>query len=175
MVLSITVSDTNLFAGTLDGGIFCSTDNGTNWRAVNAGLTRRDIPALATSGTNLFAGTTNSVWRRPLSELASVEVHSSEVPAGFSLSQNYPNPFNPFTIIKYTVGGTRGEGRWLAVSVKLAVYDLLGRGVAVLVDERKQPGSYEVGFDGSGLASGVYIYRLTAGSSTQARTMVLLK
>jgi len=59
--------------------------------------------------------------------------------------------------------------------VKLAVYDVLGREVAVLVNERKVAGSYEVRFNGAGLASGVYIYRLAAGSFVQARTMLLLK
>ncbi len=57
----------------------------------------------------------------------------------------------------------------------LTVYDVLGREVATLVDEVKAPGSYEVRFDGSGLASGVYVYRLTAGSFVQAQKMVLLK
>jgi len=74
----------------------------------------------------------------------------------FALEQNYPNPFNPKTVVTYqvpTVSKTR-----------IAIYDLLGREVAVLVDGQKGPGSYEVTFDATGLASGVYLYRLTAGS-----------
>ena len=71
--------------------------------------------------------------------------------------------------------GAGNGGLGPGVGVKIAVYDLLGREVAVLVNERKQPGSYEVSFDASALASGVYFYRLTAGSFSQARTMVLLK
>ena len=59
--------------------------------------------------------------------------------------------------------------------VKITVYDILGREVAVLVNERKAPGTYEVQFDAAGLASGTYIYRLTAGSVVQSRTMLLLK
>jgi hypothetical protein len=59
--------------------------------------------------------------------------------------------------------------------VKLVVFDLLGREVAVLVNERKAPGSYEATFDANGLASGVYVYRLTAGSFVQSRKMVLVK
>ena len=59
--------------------------------------------------------------------------------------------------------------------MKLVVYDLLGREVAVLVNEGKGPGTYEVAFDGNGLASGVYVYRLTAGSFVQSRKMVLVK
>jgi hypothetical protein len=88
-------------------------------------------------------------------------------PDQFALMQNYPNPFNPMTTIKYTVGGNRG--------VSLIVYDVLGRELAVLVNERKSSGNYEVTFDGSGLASGVYICRLTAGTFTQTRRMILLR
>lgn len=98
----------------------------------------------------------------------------SAEPSIFQLSQNYPNPFNPKTSIKYTVGGTKGQGPGIS-KIRLVVYDLLGREVAVLVNEPKAAGSYELTFDGSGLASGMYIYRLTAGSFVQSRKMVLVK
>jgi hypothetical protein len=83
------------------------------------------------------------------------------------LYQNYPNPFNPSTVVRYQVP--------VANMVRLAVYDMLGREVSVLVDERKGPGSYEVQFNGSGLASGVYICRLTTGHSDQTRKLLLLR
>jgi hypothetical protein len=95
-----------------------------------------------------------------------------EVPRVFSLAQNFPNPFNPSSKIRYQVA---------AVSdVKITLYDVLGREVAVLVNERKLPGHYEVSFsakggEGNGLSSGVYIYRMTAGSYVQSRKMILLK
>jgi photosystem II stability/assembly factor-like uncharacterized protein len=89
------------------------------------------------------------------------------VPEGFCLFQNYPNPFNPRTGVRFQVPGVS--------DVNIAVYDILGREVAVLVHERKLPGSYEVTFDGSGLASGVYFYRLTAGTFAQTRKLVLLR
>ena len=85
----------------------------------------------------------------------------------FNLSQNYPNPFNPTTLIRYTIAGSK--------EVKLGVYDILGREVAVLVNERRGPGSYEVTFDGSGLSSGVYVYRLIVGNFVESRKMVLMK
>jgi len=91
----------------------------------------------------------------------------SKLPAASALLQNYPNPFNPKTGIRFQVPGVS--------DVKLAVYDVLGREVTVLVNERKAPGNYEVEFDGRRLASGVYIYRLTAGTFTQVRKMVLLR
>jgi hypothetical protein len=92
---------------------------------------------------------------------------SAPIPTGFSLMQNYPNPFNPVTVVGYQLP---------AVSdVRLGVYDLLGREVAVLVNEKEAAGTHEVKFDGSGLASGVYLYRLTAGDFIQTRKLVLLR
>ena len=91
----------------------------------------------------------------------------SEAPLHFSLSQNYPNPFNPTTGIRYQVSGVSG--------VRLTVYDLLGREVVVLVNEKQAPGSYEVKFDGARLASGVYVYRLEAGAFVAAKKMIILK
>jgi hypothetical protein len=96
------------------------------------------------------------------------------IPEQTALYQNYPNPFNPSTIIKYTVGGNRGQGLGVR-DVTLIVYDVLGREVAVLVNEKKQPGTYTVQFDGSALASGVYFYRLKAGSSVQSRKMLIVR
>ena len=116
--------------------------------------------------------------------LTDVPSHQDARPLGFFLAQNYPNPFNPLTVIKYTVGGTGGEGRGEtgaesrgpgASRTTLVVYDMLGRQVATLVDEVKRPGSHEVTFDASGLASGVYVYRLQAGAFVQARKMLLLR
>ena len=89
------------------------------------------------------------------------------VPARFELSQNYPNPFNSKTVF--------GSRLRVAGQVRLVLYDILGREVAVLVNERRAAGSYQDSFDAAGLASGVYIYRLTAGSFVQSRTMVLLR
>jgi hypothetical protein len=88
-------------------------------------------------------------------------------PMTFTLDQNYPDPFNPTTAVSYQLSA--------ASEVKLAVYDILGREVAVLVNERKAPGRYEATFDASRLASGVYIYRLTAGQNGASRKMILLK
>jgi len=172
------------FAGTEYDGIFLSADSGRSWKAVNDGLPGKHIRALAVSGTSLFAAGDNcGVWRRPLSEITSVILDAGQEPMRFGLAQNYPNPFNPTTTITYSLGGVVAlsgappsgvEGR-AATTVKLVVYDLLGREVAVLVNERKAPGSYEVTFDGAPLASGVYIYRLTAGAFVASKQMVLVK
>jgi photosystem II stability/assembly factor-like uncharacterized protein len=89
------------------------------------------------------------------------------VPISFTLEQNFPNPFNPSTTISYAIPA--------AAHVRLVVYDLLGRTVAVLVDSWESSGRYSVRFDGSQEASGVYLYRLEAGKNELTRKLVLLK
>jgi glucose/arabinose dehydrogenase len=88
----------------------------------------------------------------------------------FELQQNFPNPFNPVTTIRYGIPTGSAE-----TDVRLTVYDLLGREVAVLVNTRHPAGTYEVNFDASRVASGVYLYRLSAGDLVQTRAMLLLK
>ncbi|VAX28701.1 hypothetical protein MNBD_IGNAVI01-587, partial [hydrothermal vent metagenome] len=96
-------------------------------------------------------------------------------PKEFELYQNYPNPFNPSTTIKYSIPDV---GKEHAPFVQLVVYDILGRGVATLVNKQQKPGNYEVTFDASvnrRITSGVYIYRIQAGEFVKSRKMILLK
>jgi len=88
-------------------------------------------------------------------------------PERIVLYQNYPNPFNPSTTIKYELPKSS--------KVRLSVYDVLGRELSVLVNERREAGVHEVKFDGSNLASGVYFYRLRASDFIQTNRLVLLK
>jgi len=102
-----------------------------------------------------------------VSDSTTLGVNSVEEIDGFALAQNYPNPFNPKTVV---------SAQWSVDSVvRLAVYDLLGREVAVLADGRFPAGKYSFMFDGSNLSSGMYIYRLTAGQYISSRSMTLLK
>ena len=171
-ITALAVSGTNLFSGTYQGGIFLSTDNGTNWTEVDSGLTNNYndlVAALVISGTNLFAGIQyNGVWRRPLSDIITgIENQKGSIPFSFSLQQNYPNPFNPTTIIKYDLPK---EG-----FVTLKVYDMLGREVATLVNKEQSAGRYVATFDASGLASGIYFYRISAGKFVQTKKLILMK
>jgi hypothetical protein len=129
---------------------------------------RAGIFSVADSAGNeyLFHG---AVWvtLRYKSIESGINTAGCEVPGEYALLQNYPNPFNPTTGVRFQVPGVS--------DVKLVVYDLLGREVAVLVNEKKAPGSYEVRFDASGMASGVYFYRLTAGDFVNTRKLVVLR
>ena len=92
---------------------------------------------------------------------------STETPVKYALKQNYPNPFNPITNIEFDIAKTSG--------VNLVIYNSLGQLVATLVDQELKPGSYKYDFNASGLPSGSYYYRLTAGDFVQTNKMILVK
>ncbi|MCB0749264.1 MAG: T9SS type A sorting domain-containing protein [Ignavibacteriae bacterium] len=94
------------------------------------------------------------------------------VPTDFALEQNYPNPFNPTTTIKYSIAANTKENFQI---VQLNVYDVIGEKVAILVNEIKSSGNYEVNFDASRLTSGIYFYRLSYGNNSLSRKMLLIK
>jgi len=96
-----------------------------------------------------------------------VEEENNLVADDFYLEQNYPNPFNPSTSIQYRVSSIS--------NVSLKVYDVIGNEVATLVNEEKSAGSYEVNFNAAGLSSGIYFYKLQAGSLVETKKMILLK
>ena len=119
----------------------------------------------------------NIVWNYNLA----TSVPKIATQPNFQLEQNYPNPFNPSTTIKFSIPNVGAE-HVQPLHVLLKVYDLLGREIATLVNEEKSPGNYEVKFDpdksgqaGANLPSGVYFYRLTAGSFSQTKKMLLMK
>jgi uncharacterized delta-60 repeat protein len=102
-------------------------------------------------------------------------VGEEQFPDEYSLSQNYPNPFNPITTIVYTVpvvvvpSGIEGQ------QISLKVYDMLGNTVTTLVDGKVSKGKHSVTFDGTGLSSGIYFYKLFAGNYIQSKKMILIK
>ncbi len=208
-IYSLVVSGNNIFVGTNGGGVYLSVDNGANWNEVNTGLTNDVVWAFAVYGSTVFAGTDDGVfvttgdgsswegteydylsvyalaisemqlftggglsrvYKRPLSEITDVEI-SDRFPSEFLLLQNYPNPFNPTTKIKYSIPSIR--------FIKLKINNILGQEIATLVNEDKQPGTYEVEFDASNLNSGIYFYSIEAYYNTKiyknVKKMVFLK
>ncbi|MBK6877261.1 MAG: T9SS type A sorting domain-containing protein [Ignavibacteria bacterium] len=121
------------------------------------------------------ARTVNPVWQFNVrhngvygdNNLVGINETSAEIPDGILLNQNYPNPFNPVTKISYQLPE--------AGSVSLQIYNVLGKLVTTLVNERQNSGTYEVQFDGKELSSGVYFYRLNANGISILKMMTLLK
>jgi hypothetical protein len=96
------------------------------------------------------------------------------LPKEFKLDQNYPNPFNPTTRIRYTIPVSE-MNKTLAQNVELKIYDILGNEVSTLVNEKKEPGYYEVEFNASSFASGVYIYHIISGDFVSTKKMLMIK
>jgi len=120
-----------------------------------------------------YDGARNELWDLLEDKLVSVK-SKTEKPDKFLLLQNYPNPFNPTTTIKYSIPSVK---TLYATSqhVILKIYDLLGREVATLINEEKQPGNYSVFFNALNLPSGTYFYQLRYGKYLQTKKMILIK
>jgi hypothetical protein len=201
--MALSVSGTNIFAGTWIKGVFLSTDAGSSWAPADSGLTyNSNIPYVTSMAMNdvyLFVGTTTgvrisastkygempygrkvlastqgssksggAVWRRLLSEMITrSEDKHGRTPASIALNQNYPNPFNPSTVISYQLPSNS--------LVVLRVFDVLGRQVETLFNERQTAGNHSVRFDATDLPSGVYFYRLEVGTYRDTKKLLLLK
>jgi hypothetical protein len=160
-----------VFAGTWGGGVHLTTDGGASWTQVNTGLLDLNVRSLCSSKGYLLAGIAQyggGVWRRPLSEIITqVSDNRYQIPDQLELQQNYPNPFNPATVI---------PAQWpIATNVRLMVFDMLGREVATVADGRFPAGHHEFTFDGTGLSSGTYYYRLETAASVHTRSMQLIR
>ena len=144
--------------------------DGTNWEKVYLDSTSSGsiLEIAVDQNNNVFVSVANQ-WRVfVLNENDVVlDVNNNEVANTFALQQNYPNPFNPTTTISYTIPQYG--------NVKLKVYDMLGREVATLVNKPQNKGNYQVVFNASNLASGIYFYKLQFNNKMLVRKMLLLK
>jgi hypothetical protein len=136
------------------------TDPNTNWRLIDVPSVGHDYVLMSKAAQQFLLNPT------------SVKVKKKSIIKTFLLYQNYPNPFNPSTTIKYSVPSNIKSR---TSNVKIIVYDILGNEIATLVDENKPVGNYEVKFDGSNLAGGVYFYKLQSGSFAETKKFLLLK
>jgi hypothetical protein len=172
-------------AGSMGGGVFVGFTYASinrmfqiNWASKIYDPQYNSIGEVFVSDTLPFNGLYNYVrkvanlWADPSLKLkydtiVGVEEVASELPQSFTLYQNYPNPFNPSTTIKFALP--------VAGNVKMNVYNTLGQLVEILVDGEMQSGYHQINFDGSELASGVYIYQLQASNFNSVKKMLLLK
>jgi photosystem II stability/assembly factor-like uncharacterized protein len=163
-------NDTGYLVGS-QGAILKSTNAGVNWVT--------QISPLSTVLNKVYMFSPRCGWIAAgsagilvkSSGLTGLRQISDITPRSYSLSQNYPNPFNPVTKIKFDIPVGNGRDR----SVTLLIYDILGREVSTLVNEQLKPGTYEVSWDGSNYASGVYFYTLNSGEISETKKLILLK
>jgi hypothetical protein len=160
----------DLFAGTTEGGLFYSSDNGKTWVTAGAGLPAVDVISLEFNDGYLYAGTdTRGVWRRPLEEITGKPI----VPVmDLVLHQNYPNPFGPFngnmiTSVDYELPE--------AGNVSLSVYNTAGMKVATIFEGYREEGRYTAEYDASALPAGVYVCRLVADGAVRNRKMTVVR
>ncbi|MFZ4591486.1 MAG: YCF48-related protein [Ignavibacteria bacterium] len=148
-----------------------TTNGGLNWRAQTNPAGTFSAIEFRGADTGYVAGSVgyDGLLLKTHNGGGSVSVQniSSEIPASYSLGQNYPNPFNPITNVKFSIINSE--------QLKLIVFDIMGREVQTLVNERLQPGTYEVTFDGSRINSGVYFYQMVSGNYKETKRLLLLK
>jgi len=145
-------------------GISTTTGSQSAPTIVHDGISGAIMAWVDTRG--IYASRVNSAGALGGTSVA-VEETDDRIPGAFALMQNFPNPFNPSTTLSYSLS--------VSSRVDLRVFDLLGREVAELVNREQHPGTYTVAFDASGLASGMYFYRLTAGDFAQTKKLLLTK
>lgn len=104
--------------------------------------------------------------------ITGVEHINNNIPEGYVLNQNYPNPFNPETYISFSIPSVKGEQ---SSFVKLSVFSILGTEIATLINKELKAGNYRINFNSSGLSSGTYFYKITSGSFTDTKKMILIK
>lgn len=168
-VMDILEAGSYLFAASHGAGIFRSEDGGTTWENFNSGLSNGGVWSFVQDNSGyVYAGTNGSgVFRTQAAILTGVEPQTVSQIQSFELKQNYPNPFNPSTQIEFSL---QKSG-----AVYLDVIDAIGRTVAVLVNDNRSAGQYRVSFNGSGVASGVYVYRMQFDGITEIRKMLLVR
>jgi photosystem II stability/assembly factor-like uncharacterized protein len=164
----IAVDSTNgyIYAGTY-AGVYRSTDNGATWAQYGTGLPNAVVDDIAIQySTHVLRVGTHGRGAWQVNVTTGV-ASPSDRPYTFAVGQNFPNPFNPTTVISYQLSASS--------NVTLKIYDVLGREVETLINEKESAGSHSVNFDATTLPSGVYFYRLVAGNMTATKKMVLLK
>ena len=180
-VYSLAIYNNYVFAGleylNYPSMFYTSNLNKNSWTNEGKGLAKGSINSIYVNDSTIFVGTEmTGLWSIPMPEVTAIrKTINSTFPSSYKLEQNYPNPFNPTTNISYSLPR---DG-----FVTLKVYDILGREVRTLINERQSAGNHSVTFDASDLASGVYFYRLIArpmgthsvGNFVDAKKLVLLK
>ncbi len=164
---SLCVTDHDEFFATTDNDVIYSKDEGITWQKFSSGLPASGIRSITIDNDGYGLVSTLSGIFRSTGSLTNISSKHNEMHNAYILTQNYPNPFNPTTTISYSIPKPG--------LVTLKVYDILGREIATLVNENKLSGNYEIKFNASNLASGIYFYQLHAGNFIETKKLILLK
>jgi photosystem II stability/assembly factor-like uncharacterized protein len=162
-----------LFVGT-DFGVYQSTNDGASWVAFNTGLPLVEVYDMKYREGNqilLIATHGRGCWTFNVGAITGVNPLSG-IPHEFKLNQNYPNPFNPTTNIHFEIPPSNGDRE---MTVRLVIYDQLGKEVKTLVNQNLKPGKYETQWNAVNNPSGVYFYKLIAGDFIDTKKMILIK
>ena len=155
-----------------NGIILNTTNGGANWVSLASGTTNT-LRSVYFPAVNIgYTVGENGTIRKTVTGFVGAEESNINSPKEFSLHQNYPNPFNPATKIKFDISA---NGKGQIADVKLIIYSIQGKEIAVLVNRQMQPGTYEIEWNAINYSSGVYYYKLTAGSYSETKKLVLLK
>jgi hypothetical protein len=164
----------NIYAGN-DLGVYVTTNAGMEWFEFRTGMPYAlvfDLKIVEQNRMLRAATHGNGVYqRRLIQNPVGVNLAGNEVPKTFSLKQNYPNPFNPVTKIKFDIPSAGNN----SASVRLSLFDITGRLVAVLLNENLKPAAYSIDVNLSSYSSGVYFYKLEAGDFVSTKKMMLVK
>jgi hypothetical protein len=150
------------------GAVFKTTNGGNNWvNCLGNYVVQSFYKVFFTDANTGWVVGSDGAILKTINGGVYVKNISTEIPSGYTLSQNYPNPFNPTTNIKFAI--PKNE------LVTMKVYDILGREVITLVNEKLNSGTYTVDWNASEYPSGIYFYKLTTGSYSETKKMILLK
>ncbi len=170
----------NIYVGN-DLGVYITTNGGGSWNEYRVGMPYAlvfDLSVVYPNRKLRVATYGNGIYERNLlATPVKVTPVGNEIVKSYNLSQNYPNPFNPITKIKFDIPSTlRGQSENpFSSTVKLNIYNSLGKKVQTLVNQKLLSGSYEVEFNGNNFPSGVYYFRIETENFTDSKKMILLK
>ena len=177
-IYNILFTDLNNGFAIGEKNFYYTTNGGNNWTYSFIGLNNTLFNLYKTSENILFAtGSEGKIYKSTNYGGIFIGINNNEIiiPNEIRLFQNYPNPFNPSTKIKFEIPRRSPAGAFGDDKVVLKVYDILGKEIETLVNEKLNPGTYEVTFNASQYPSGVYFYRLQAGDYNESKKMILLK
>jgi photosystem II stability/assembly factor-like uncharacterized protein len=176
-LLSVSISNQVCYATIYSGYVLKSTNLGENWTTHFAQTNSMLLSVFFNdANTGWICGTGGTILKTTDGGGVFVSKISSEIPTSHRLFQNYPNPFNAISKIKYQIGKME-NGKWKTENgmVTLKIFDVTGKEVMTLVNETQNAGTYEVTFEGSNLASGIYFYQLKTDNFIETKKLILLK